>query len=178
MPRSIVASVRMHQQEPVREISAMKLALDKVAALKTATHALITEVGGLPAAASVCRVSVPRLSEYQSRNHPESLMPIDVVLQLEAVAGAPIVTGALARLQGHTLASPDAAPVPAIGRSVAALARHAGEVGAQYLDASADGRIDPAERAALMQQAEHAARALQDVLAALATEAGALRRVA
>jgi hypothetical protein len=156
----------------------MKIEDAKLSVLKAATAQLLYKVGGPEAASLVCRASVQVLYEYMSINRVDRVIPVDVVLQLEAYAGEPIVTGALARLQGRTLATPDAAAVPAIGRSVAALVRHAGEVGAQYLDASADGRIDPGERAALMQQAEKAAAALQDVVAALAGEAAALRVVA
>ena len=102
-------------------------------------------------------------------------MPIDVALALEEVAGKPILTGAMASLQGYTLAKPEAA-APDIGRSVAALSRHAGEVGARFLEANADGHIDPTERADMLHQAERTTTALQDVVAGLS--GGALRVVA
>jgi hypothetical protein len=150
----------------------MKLADDKVAALKTATHALLGRLGGLAAAATVCRVSVPVLSEYQSLNHRERIMPLDVALQLETVAGEPIVSGAVARMQGWTLVRPEAGVVPEIGRSVAALSRHAGETGARFLEANADGVLDAGETAELRRQIEAVRDSAEAALARLGAAPG------
>jgi len=139
----------------------------KVNALKTATQQLIGALGGLAAAETVCRVSVPVLSTYQSRNHPTVTMPIDVVLQLEAVAGEPIVTGALARLQGCVLGRGEGLPGQDVGRAVADMARHAGEVSAGFIEANADGLLDVVERARLVEQGERIQQAVGAMLSAL-----------
>lgn len=68
----------------------MMLERDRMLALKTAVHRLIGECGGLEASASVCRVSMSVLSEYQSRNHPERMMP----------AGGCVMGGGERRLDG------------------------------------------------------------------------------
>lgn len=146
----------------------MKLADDRIAALKTAIHALIHAVGGLAAAASVCRVSVPVLSEYQSRNHPERMMPIDVALQLELVAGAPLVTGALARLQGFSVARPEGAAQPCVGRAIAMVSRHAGAAAAAFMEASADGAINATEASEMSRLLEATREHIDDALAGLA----------
>lgn len=132
----------------------MNLGTDQIAALKTATHLLIHTVGGLDAAASVCRLAAARLSVCQSRNHPEAQLPIDVVLQLEAVAGEPIVTAAMARLQGLTVARPDAGVRADIGRAIGAVARTAGAAAAVYMEAQADGVVDAQEQDALRRHLE------------------------
>lgn len=146
----------------------MKLSEDKMLALKTATKLLIGRVGGLEAAASVCRVSVPVLSEYGSRNHAERMMPIDVALQLEECAGEPIVTGAMARLQGLAVARPEAVQVPAIGASVGAAVAQAGALASELLSAQADGRLDEGERASLLARAESVRNAAEATMASLA----------
>jgi hypothetical protein len=140
---------------------------EHLAALKTATRVLISQVGGLVAAASVCRLEVARLSECQSVNHPGSLLPIDVVLQLEAVAEAPVVTGALARLQGLSVGAADGAAAVDIGRSVATASRNAGAAAATFLEAMADGRMDSHERVALRVHFEALRDAANASLAAL-----------
>lgn len=149
--------------------AAMKhmLQAEQLAALKTATRVLIARVGGLVAAASVCRLEVARLSECQSQNHPGSLLPIDVVLQLEAVAEDAVVTGALARLQGLSVGSADACPRVDIGRSVAAASRSAGAAAATFLEAMADGQVDARERVALRKHFEDVRDAANASLAAL-----------
>lgn len=148
----------------------MKASDAQIAAIKTATHLLIDRVGGLAAAASACNKSVSRLSELQSRNHPDAIMPLDTVLMLEVVAGEPILTGAIARLQGLTLARPDAAAAPEIGRAFAGVAT------AAYVEAQTDGRIDASERADLARHFQTVRDAADAALAGLT--APALRSVA
>lgn len=150
----------------------MKLADEKSLALKTAAKLLIARCGGLEAAASACRVSVSNLSEYGSRNHPERHMPVDVALQLEEVAGEPIVTGALARMQGHSCVRPDGEAVGVLSEAVAAAARHAGEVTARFVEASADSRIDHRERADLLRHVHDLRVATEAMAAALVAPAG------
>jgi len=177
MGATIRPALRVQQQEPLRERHAMKLASDKVAALKTATKLLITELGGLAAAASACRVSVPVLSEYTSVNHPDRTMPIDVVLQLEAVLGVPVVTAALARLNGRSLAEPAVGAIPCVGRAVAAVTRHAGAAAAAFMEAAADGQIDRTEAADMTRLLEAVREHAGEALAALSAQP-ALRVVA
>jgi hypothetical protein len=155
----------------------MKLSDDKIAAIKTATWRLIDEVGGLEAAASVCRVSVPVLSEYQSRNKPDRIIPVDVVVALERVAGKAIVTEALARMAGLALTNPDASAAPRLDVTMAAIAGGAGQLTADYVAARADGVLDAAERAALVERAAAVHRATGEFVAGL-SEGAALRVVA
>lgn len=154
----------------------MKASDAQIAAIKTATHLLIDRVGGLAAAASACNKSVSRLSEFQSRNHPDAIMPLDTALMLEMVAGEPIMTAVLARMQGFSVARPDATNTPEIGRAVALAARSAGAATAAFMEAQADGHIDAGEAAELRRHFETVRDSADAALAGLA--APALRVVA
>jgi hypothetical protein len=127
----------------------MKLGDDRIAAIKAATHALLARFGCLEAASTVCRVSVPVLSEYQSFSKPDRIMPLDVAYQLEVVIGEPVLTGAVARMQGWTLTRPAQGQAPEIGRAVALVSRQAGAAVAAFLEAHADGVVDAGEAAEL-----------------------------
>lgn len=135
-------------------------------ALKTYTRQLIAAVGGLDAAASCCRVGRSSLSGYQD-HASEQCMPIDVVLALEAVAGRPIVTAAMASLQGYSLARPDAGSIPCVGRAVAAVTRQAGAAAAAFMEASEDGRIDASEAAEMRRLLEAVREHVGEALAGL-----------
>jgi hypothetical protein len=148
----------------------------EINAIKTATQQLITKVGGLVAAASVCRVEVAQLSRYQSRNHPDITMPIDVVWALEAVAEEAVVTATLARLHGLSVVRPDAGAAFCVGRAVAAVTRQAGAAAAAFMEASADGTIDRTEAADMQRLLEAVREAASEALAGLA--APSLRVVA
>lgn len=145
----------------------MKLVEEKALAIKTATRLLITRVGGLEAAASVCRLAASALSECSSRNHLERMLPLDVALQLEEVAGEPIVTAALARIQGRSLASPDPGAVPAVANAVGAVVAQAGALAAQLIAAQADGHVCEVERAQMRGVAEQVRDAAEATLAGL-----------
>lgn len=115
------------------------------AALKTAVRRLVGAVGGLEAAASVCRLNKTALAAAYDPHQAERALPIDVVADLEAVAAEPIVTAILARLAGYRLVP----IVPArgrVGRSIAEVLTGSSEVGAAYVAATVDGVLDRAER--------------------------------
>lgn len=116
-----------------------------VRALKTAARLLIGAVGGLEAAASVCRVNKTVLAAAYDPHQPDRFLPIDVVADLELVAAEPVVTHVLARLAGQALV-----PIgPAGGLEAQALVqvfRGAADVGAEYATAMADAHLSAAER--------------------------------
>jgi hypothetical protein len=146
----------------------------ELAALKIATHRLLVDNGGPVTAEFRCRVNAPRLSTYQSRNHPKDIMPIDVVLQLQRRDDGsvfPVVTQTMARLQGY-----DLVPIASSGDGLvpSALARLGAEVSALFGEAAlalADGSLDEAERERLRSRACEARRVLAQLEFALAPEA-------
>lgn len=71
--------------------------------LKAATRRLVETAGGLMLAAEVTRVGKTKLSDYGNQNLDEIFAAADVIADLEAAAGAPLVTRELARIAGHAL---------------------------------------------------------------------------
>lgn len=96
--------------------------------IKRATRDLVRSVGGTSEGAVLCRVRQQDLSDYQNRDQPGRFMPADVIRDLEAVAGRPFVTEALAIEAGYALVKlPDAIAVA--GDWPAMLARFGKEAG-------------------------------------------------
>lgn len=89
-------------------------------ALKTASKMLVSLLGGLDAAASCSRVQRSQISDYQNVHVAERFAPIDVVMDLESVAGSPLVTRAMAAALGYELVAVEARSA---GRLAADLAR-------------------------------------------------------
>lgn len=71
--------------------------------IKAATRRLMETVGGLAFAEAVTRVRKTKLSEYGLPQAAEVFIAADVIADLEAEAGEPIVTRELARIAGHCL---------------------------------------------------------------------------
>ncbi len=138
------------------------------AALKTAARVLIQRLGGIDAAATCTRVGRSNLAEYGSLHHPDRHMPVDVVADLEMIAGEPLVTAALARAAGFTLVP---LALPAGGDAVLHLqrvARQSGTVLSSAVAALSDGTIDADEREALLAQLDDLRAAVGAAMAALA----------
>jgi len=117
------------------------------AALKSATRGLIRATGGLENARAVTRVSVPHIARYGDVKDMTAFMPIDVVLDIEAALGEPIITRELARLQGHVLLS-----LPAVqgddgpwGKEIGEIARECGDVLSAAGTAFAQGGVITAD---------------------------------
>jgi hypothetical protein len=123
------------------------------ASLKTATRALIKVIGTETDAAGVTRVAQPQLSKYVSTSpdNAEFFVPIDIIADLEAECGQPVVTRKLAELSGHELV-----PLPEILRDgngldqvSGAAVKAAGEFLAVLGSALADGKLGETEMAAV-----------------------------
>lgn len=132
------------------------------ATLKSAFRAALRIAGGGESFQHATRVSAAVLSRYASPTE-DLFPPIDVVLDLEADLGSPVVTSALARLAGWRLtpdeSSPSGAPHgdggPAAARPFSSgapldcavsMVRQAGDLLAAAHAAAADGRYSAAER--------------------------------
>ena len=137
------------------------------AALKTAVQVIVRQLGGLDAAATCCRVGRSNLGDYGSHAHPDRYIPADVILDLEAIAGEPIITTALARAQGYRLEPVAARQTGDVVSPAQRLMRAAAELSAQLLDALEDHTISPAERDGLLATAGLARQAADAVMASL-----------
>lgn len=116
-------------------------------ALKGATRRLVEACGGVESAAAVTRTGFQVLSKYGRPQEPV-FAPVDVVADLEADAGDPFVTRALAQLAGHVLV-----PLPRAEagqgrwyRHISEIAMDAGAVVQRLGEAIADdGEVTKAE---------------------------------
>lgn len=91
-------------------------------ALKSATRQLVRQCGGVEAGAAVTRAGFQTLSKYGRPQEPV-FAPVDVIADLEADAGAPLVTRQLAALAHHVLV-----PLPRGGTGKGRWYRHISEV--------------------------------------------------
>lgn len=114
-------------------------------ALKTAARALITTVGGLEAAAVVTRLGKTQLALTYDPHAADRAMPVDVVADLERVAGEPLMTRLLAQMAGCMLLPIEAAPGPEAS-AIAEVLGGAGDVGRAWASAMSDARLSDDER--------------------------------
>ena len=141
--------------------------MSQTLALKTAVRLIIQRLGGLEAAATCTRVGKSNLSEYGAPTHPDRHMPADVILDLETIAGEPIITAALARMQGYRLEPVTQRETGDLVTPVQRLMRGAADLSGQLLDALADNVITADERDAMLAIATQARQAADAVMAAL-----------
>ncbi|MGV0909237.1 hypothetical protein [Martelella sp. FOR1707] len=124
-------------------------------ALKAATRRAVKAAGGGEALSLVSRVSAAQLSKYglAGDEHAETFMPLDVALEADREAGAPIIAAALAAAQGFRLVSADGADhAHDLGFSDISTANVAfGKLLTSMHEGLAnDGRLDEAERRAVL----------------------------
>lgn len=137
--------------------------------IKSAQRDLIERCGGIVRSAEKCSCSKTEVGRWNNQGDPD-LMPISAVMQLEADCGVPLVTTAMAELNGRRLADPD--EVSAANASV--MAAHAevvvqfGELIARAASAFSDGRLTPAELAAIDRDAASVERAIGELRKAAA----------
>lgn len=123
------------------------------AALKNAfRRACQQSGGGLRELAGMTRLSAAQLSRFGDLGS-DQWAPLDVVVDLDSLAGEPIITRALAELLGYDLvpAAGEAFPLASPTHHLAGLARESGDVLARLADALADGRLTKAEAARIEQ---------------------------
>ncbi len=125
--------------------------------LKALFRVLIARCGGLDAAATCVRVGRSQLHNYCDMNS-DQFAPIDVVAELEAVAGEPLVTADLARRAGCILLPVVGEGDGLLAQDMAAIAIEIGDTFEAYGRAMGnDGRVDAGE-------AEQLERELADVM--------------
>jgi hypothetical protein len=126
-------------------------------ALKRASANLVKAVGGVEAAAEFCRVGKSQLANAGSINEPSSFLPLDVVIDLEAITqgtpGWPQVSRFLAARTGHVLVRlPEQVSADALidGPALAKLAKECGEaLGALGRAVANGGSVDASEGRAM-----------------------------
>lgn len=88
---------------------------NQASALKGATRRAIKAAGTAESFQHVTRVKAPALSNYASAapENMEKFMGIDVAVEADMEAGAPIITEQMARILGYKLVKDDAGAPPA-----------------------------------------------------------------
>lgn len=123
------------------------------AALKNAVRRACQQAGGgLRGLAGMTRLSAAQLSRFGDLNSDQSA-PLDVVLDLDSLAGAPVITSALAELLGYDLVPAKGAVVCAsMAQHLSGLAREGGDAMSRLAEALADGRLTPRELTEIEQE--------------------------
>jgi len=131
-------------------------------ALKAATRALIDACGGVTRAAQFTRVAASQLSRACS-DHEAQFLPMDVVADLEAECGRPIVTEALAALSHLSITSrPRSVRTSDHVRCIGEVSREFADFIQVQSNAAADGVVDRKESAAALDAIEDVMRALAE----------------
>lgn len=141
-------------------------------ALKTRFRQLVDEMGGAEQAAARTRVGATALYNYGNLNTPDHFPPIDVILDLEADCGVPVVTRDMAAQAGYRLAENRAVETAFVdaGKLAAALScvgRESSEVFALAARHMSDGKISPAEAIDMIRAADEGLAALAAFMALL-----------
>lgn len=118
--------------------------------LKAAQRDLIKMCGGIVRAADLTSTSTSHVGRWNQAKDTD-LMPINAIIILEADCGQPLVTSAMAELNGFRVEDPERAikTTASIMTSLADTMQEAGALFASGAAAAADGKYTPAELTAL-----------------------------
>lgn len=132
----------------------MKPMTDAQYAFKAAVRRAVKQAGGPNAATDVVRADAPRLSRYGNSDAPE-FAPIDVCFELDKAAGENVILRAWADLAGFDLTprNSEAIVSACLASAAGQVARESGELISAAIEASADGKLTPAEARRLDQEA-------------------------
>jgi len=135
--------------------------------IKAATDAAYMLGGGVTAFPDLTRVNVSTLSKYASFNdeYRESLIPCDIAIEADRRAQSPVILTAMARLLGYRLVRDDEAEArrPATLTDVMKTYSESADVIREANKALADGKVDDADRKAVLPEIDEAIRALQQL---------------
>ncbi|MCA0275847.1 MAG: hypothetical protein LCH86_07580 [Proteobacteria bacterium] len=137
------------------------------ARLKAATDRSLKRAGGGTLFSDQTRVEAPVLSKYKAVHEETAFMPIDVAVDCDMAAGAPIILSAMATTLGYSVSPMAPEAVRYAPELVGSLIRETGEASAVILEAMADGKLTESERARIAGEIDQAAMALWKLRASL-----------
>ncbi|WP_157014874.1 phage regulatory CII family protein [Mesorhizobium xinjiangense] len=137
--------------------------------LKAAQRDLIKMAGGIERTAELTSFSKSEVGRWNLAGEGQ-LMPLAAVFALEMEVGVPIVTSAMAGLQGRRLSDPaeDEARVGDVLARFSDAARQSADLTAAGALALADGKITPAEASEIDRAASRLQQSIVDLRNALA----------
>ncbi|BBE74340.1 phage regulatory CII family protein [Oharaeibacter diazotrophicus] len=146
--------------------------------LKAATRDLVTLAGGFKRAAEVAKYSKSNVERWANTDDG-AVIPLTAAMALERETGQPLVTEVMAEHAGRALTGPDGAGGQAAGvwGAHATAIRAAAEAAAVGAEAMADGRLTPAELAALERSYSELDRAVAGMRSDIAAARGGLKVV-
>lgn len=132
--------------------------------LRTAWKLLVAACGGVEATAAAVRVKKTLVSDYGNINIEGRFVPVDVVMDVESLAGRPLITQALARAQGCELVAVEAKSASTVALELARIGRDIGDLFANAARLlNGDGMTDQ-ERAAIVRDLQDARMACSAAL--------------
>jgi hypothetical protein len=127
----------------------------QISELKGATEASFVTGGGVTSFAQLTRVGVATLSKYasQSADNATNMVGIDIAVEADMRAGQPIILAEMARMLGYRLVRDDAADqqTSLSEHDALMLSIKSGKLAGVVSDALADGRVDAAEKAEIVE---------------------------
>jgi hypothetical protein len=139
--------------------------------IKTVTRHALDAVGGGEAFSPATRVEKAALSKYAGPAYPDHFIPADVLLELDRLAGAPLLVSTLARMLGYRLVPAEGdAPQAKLDLSDAqSVAKETGDVVNLLLTLLSSGRdLDAADRREILREVTEAKAALYHLVVKLA----------
>ncbi len=139
--------------DPIRKVPRL-IEDGELRRLKTITAGALKAVGGGDAFEPSTRVRQAALSNYGNLAVPEKFIPLDVAIELDRAATAPLLIGEAARMLGFRLEPIDGAAASGISVSDAqSVAKESGDVVNKLLEVLASGKpLAFADRQALLKE--------------------------
>lgn len=143
-------------------------------ALKAVTRRGLDLAGGGGIACHSTRVNEAQLSKYasNSEDNAKAFVPIDIAVELDMLAGSPVITSHMADLLGYRLvpvapagdgAGDTASDMLTLGDALD-IANEASDVVRRITEALADGQVCAADRRGIAGEIDEAIRALKQAL--------------
>lgn len=143
--------------------------------LKAAMHDLIDRAGGIERAAELCGYSKSAVGRWHCR-HSEDFMPLAAIVALEAETGSPLVTRAMAGLNGLECTAAPTGEAHVMGAYVK-LTEKTASLNSTVANAMADGVITPGELTQIDEAASAAENATERLRQTVAAAGGQAIRV-
>ena len=145
--------------------------------LKAAFRDLVERAGGIERAADRMGFGKSSVQRWASAEHPD-VMPLTAALLLESDTGCPLVTAAMAGLQGRTLSEvsltsvPVTSPRPALLEQWAGMGKAFSELAGGMAFAMADGEVTVTEARAIDEAAQGLSQQIESLRQKLAGHNG------
>lgn len=145
--------------------------------LKTGWKRVVLDLGGVEAAAACSRTTRSLASDFGNVNNLDRFVPVDVVLDAESLGGRPLVTEALALLQGYALVPIEARDAGDLAVKLAEIGRDVAALFATASAALSHAAPTPAEHDDLLRELAEVRRAVSQAERALGAGEAARRLV-